>query len=310
MARRHVNILWVPEGGDQVRQFRIAIWPFYLLGILGGVVIVLLMGAGAAYVSSARTQTENHLLAAENEALRSELVVLGSETARLDRAVHSQIHLANEARLLAGLPPVSEAIALQGVGGTPSGSTRVELDLSQGVRRTVGIYRERLEQLNRQVDFQEESFQEVKETIAASRARLDHIPTINPVSGPYFVSSGFGTRTDPFTGRPSRHTGLDLRAPLGTPIRATADGRVRQVGFNGEYGLTIEVDHGFGYSTFYAHANDATVRSGQTVSRGDVIGHIGHSGRTTGNHLHYEVRKSGSPVNPRQYVIQGDHFLD
>lgn len=311
MAMRFVNVLWVPEGGDQVRQFRIPVWPLYALGTLGVLLFLMLVGAGAAYVNIGHTHAENRLLAAENEALRSELVNLGGEAARLDRTVKSQIHLANEARLIAGLPPYSEAVALQGVGGAPAaGTTYAPQELSGGVRRTVGLYRERLEQLSRQLEFQEESFLEVKETVAANRERLDHIPTINPVSGPFFVSSGFGIRTDPFTGRQSRHTGLDLRAPLGTPIRASADGRVTSVGFNGDFGLTVEIDHGYGYSTCYAHANDASVRAGQTVRRGDVIGHVGHSGRTTGNHLHYEVRKSGTPVNPRQFILQGDHFLD
>lgn len=311
MAARFVNILWVPEGGDKVRQFRVPVWPLYALGVLGTLLFVMLVGAGVAYVSAGHTAAENRILVAENEALRNELVSLGGETARLDRAVKSQIHLANEARLLAGLPPYSEAVALQGVGGSPAaGTAYAQQGLSNGVRRTVGLYRDRLEQLSRQLEFQEESFEEVKETVAANRERLDHIPTINPVIGPFFVSSNFGTRTDPFTGRPSRHTGIDLRAPLGTPIRATADGRVVSVGFNGDFGLSIEIDHGYGYSTYYAHANDAVVRSGQSIRRGDVIAHVGHSGRTTGNHLHYEVRKSGSPVNPRQFILQGDHFLD
>ncbi|MBM3318318.1 MAG: M23 family metallopeptidase [Candidatus Eisenbacteria bacterium] len=311
MAGRQVNVFWVPEGGDRVRQFRLAVWPLYVFGGLGALILLMLIGAGAAYLSVSQTKVENRLLAAENDALRGELVALGAETSRLDQAVRSQVQLANEARLLAGLPPYSEAIALQGVGGSPQvGATHAQQDLTPGVRRTVGIYYERLDHLSRRLDFQEESFLEVKESVAANRERLEHLPTINPVVGPYFVSSGFGTRTDPFTGRPSRHSGIDLRAPLGTPFRATAAGRVTYVGFNGDFGLSVEIDHGFGLSTYYAHANDVNVRRGQAVSRGDIIGHVGHSGRTTGNHLHYEVRKGGAPVNPRQYILQGDHFLD
>jgi murein DD-endopeptidase MepM/ murein hydrolase activator NlpD len=311
MARRHVNVLWVPEGGDQVRQFRVAVWPLYALASLAALLLIFLVGAGIVYFNMAQAQAENRILQAENEALRGELVTLGGETDRLDHAVRSGIHLANEARLLAGLAPYSEEVALQGVGGTRVGEAReANSGLTPGVRRTVVAYRDRLEQLSRQLAFQEESFIAVKQVVVESRQRLDRVPTINPVSGPYFLSSGFGSRRDPFTGRPSWHTGVDLRAPLGTAFRASADGRVVFAGYDGDFGLAIHVDHGDGLVTVYAHASDTAVHVGDEVHRGDVIGHIGHSGRTTGNHLHYEVRKNGSPANPRQYILQGEHFLD
>ncbi len=311
MARRHVNILWMPEGGDDVRQFRIAIWPLYTLAGAAALAIILLVGAGVAYVSSAQTQGANRVLQAENEALRAELVTLGEATGRLDRSVKANIHLANETRLLAGLAPYSEEVALQGVGGAPAvGFSSANPNLTPGVGRTVGLYRDRLEQLTRQVTFQEESFREVKEIIAANQSRLDRIPTINPISGPCFFSSGFGPRRDPLTGRPAFHTGVDLRAPEGTPFRAAADGCVTFVGYNGDFGQTIEIDHGQGYVSVYAHAEKAFVRPGQNVHRGDKIGEVGHSGRTTGNHLHYEVHQDGRAVNPRQFILQGGHFLD
>jgi murein DD-endopeptidase MepM/ murein hydrolase activator NlpD len=311
MARRFVNILWMPEGGDDVRQFRIALWPLYALAGIASLAVILLVGAGVAYVSAARTQGANRVLQAENEALRAELVTLGEETGRLDRSVKANIHLANETRLLAGLAPYGEEIALQGVGGTPAvGFASTNPSLTPSVGRTVGLYRERLDQLSRQVAFQEQSFLEVKEIVAVSQSRLDRIPTINPISGPCFFSSGFGARRDPFTGRPTLHTGVDLRAPEGTLFRATADGTVTSVGYKGDYGQTIEIDHGQGYVSVYAHADKILVHLGQSVHRGDKIGEVGHSGRTTGNHLHYEVHQDGRPVNPRQFILQGDHFLD
>jgi murein DD-endopeptidase MepM/ murein hydrolase activator NlpD len=311
MARRYVNILWVPEGGDDVRQFRIAVWPLYALAGIASLAVILLIGAGAAYVGAAQTRSANQVLQAENEGLRSELVILGEETGRLGRSVKANIHLANETRLLAGLAPIGDEVALQGVGGSPAvGFSSANPNLTPGVGRTVGLYRDRLEQLSRQLTFQEESFQEVKEIVAVSQSRLDRIPTINPISGPCFFSSGFGARRDPFTGRPSLHTGVDLRAPEGTPFRATADGTVRSVGYDGDFGQTIEIDHGQGYVSVYAHSERMFVRSGQSVHRGDKIGEVGHTGRTTGNHLHYEVHQDGRAVNPRQFILQSDHFLD
>jgi murein DD-endopeptidase MepM/ murein hydrolase activator NlpD len=127
-------------------------------------------------------------------------------------------------------------------------------------------------------------------------------PSLWPVMGP--IRSSFGQREDPITGNGEGefHTGVDISAPIGTPIRATADGTVRSAAMESGYGREVILDHGHNLETCYAHMSGFTVIAGQTVVRGQVIGYVGVSGRTTGAHLHYEVRIRNTPVNPHKYL--------
>jgi murein DD-endopeptidase MepM/ murein hydrolase activator NlpD len=127
-------------------------------------------------------------------------------------------------------------------------------------------------------------------------------PTLWPIMGP--ITSGFGQREDPVTGNGEGefHTGIDISAPNGVPIRATADGTVKSADMESGYGREVIIDHGHGIETCYGHMSGFAVVAGQQVIRGQVIGYVGHSGRTTGNHVHYEVRIHGTPVNPHKYL--------
>jgi murein DD-endopeptidase MepM/ murein hydrolase activator NlpD len=127
-------------------------------------------------------------------------------------------------------------------------------------------------------------------------------PSLWPVMGP--IRSSFGQREDPVNGNGEGefHTGIDISAPMGTPIRATADGTVKSAAMENGYGREVIIDHGHNVETCYAHMSGFTVLAGQTVVRGQVIGYVGMSGRTTGAHLHYEVRIHNAPVNPHKYL--------
>ena len=144
------------------------------------------------------------------------------------------------------------------------------------------------------------SFQEIAWYYANRREGMNSTPSIRPSSAP--ISSGFGYRLDPFGKRSSkRHNGVDFAGKPDSPIVVTADGVVRQAGWVPSYGQAILVDHGFGYSTLYAHTTQIQVKAGDIVKRGDKIATMGSSGRSTGTHLHYEVWKDGQAVNPRNY---------
>jgi murein DD-endopeptidase MepM/ murein hydrolase activator NlpD len=121
-----------------------------------------------------------------------------------------------------------------------------------------------------------------------------------PVGGP--VTSGFGVRPDPFTGERAVHRGLDLGAPEGTPILSPAPGLVRSAGARGGYGKTVEIDHGGGLVTLYGHASELKVSAGERVLAGQEIARVGHTGRATGSHLHFEVRLGGRPVDPARVL--------
>ncbi|MDE6801913.1 MAG: M23 family metallopeptidase, partial [Muribaculaceae bacterium] len=137
--------------------------------------------------------------------------------------------------------------------------------------------------------------------------RLSHIPSIQPVSSESLrtMASGYGRRVDPVYGTVRFHEGMDFSAPIGTPVYATGDGVVTAAGrVMSGYGNMVDIDHGFNYMTRYAHLNDVLVKPGQVVKRGDLIGRVGNTGKSTGPHLHYEVRFKGQPQNPVNYYFQ------
>jgi murein DD-endopeptidase MepM/ murein hydrolase activator NlpD len=134
------------------------------------------------------------------------------------------------------------------------------------------------------------------------------IPSTEPVHGTNFTS-GFGVRSDPFKGRAAMHPGIDLAGPYGTPIYATADGTVGRAEWNnGGYGNLVEIDHGHGIQTRYGHLSRSIVHAGERVKRGQLIAYMGSTGRSTGSHLHYEVRLDGKAVNPIPFLQSGEYL--
>jgi murein DD-endopeptidase MepM/ murein hydrolase activator NlpD len=133
-----------------------------------------------------------------------------------------------------------------------------------------------------------------------SRGDVNVLPSLWPVSGR--LMGGYGVRSDPFSGEGAMHTGVDISAPQGTPVRATADGIVLHAGWNGGYGRCVIVDHGNNYQTWYAHLSRMDVIEGEEIRQGEMLGAVGTSGRSTGAHLHYEVRIGTTPVNPYRFL--------
>lgn len=160
--------------------------------------------------------------------------------------------------------------------------------------------------LERQVYVQSLSFDRLAEAINQNSDRLSHIPSIQPVSQEDMtqMASGYGWRVDPIYGTSKHHDGMDFAAPVGTSVYATGDGTVSQAGWNTGYGNTIDINHGYNYTTRFAHLSEILVSPGQKVKRGDLIGKVGNTGKSTGSHLHYEVRLKGVPQNPVNYYFQ------
>lgn len=147
----------------------------------------------------------------------------------------------------------------------------------------------------------EQSVIELWESLSTSQALLSSTPSIMPARGP--IGSRFGYRVDPINGRTKMHAGLDIVVAAGTPVRAPADGVVSFAGWDDFYGKLVSIDHGYGVLTRYAHNSQIYVQVGQKVSKYDVISATGTTGRSTGPHLHYEVRVNGVPVNPSNYIL-------
>ena len=166
---------------------------------------------------------------------------------------------------------------------------------------------QKMDLLERQLYIQSKSFDEVLALCKKHDEMLECIPAIQPVSNKDLkqTASGYGTRIDPIYKTVKFHSGMDFSANVGTPVYATGNGVVRKAGWEGLYGNCIQIDHGFGYVTRYAHLSKIDVRVGQKVVRGETIGKVGTTGKSTGPHLHYEVMVKGQIVNPVNY-----YFMD
>ena len=162
---------------------------------------------------------------------------------------------------------------------------------------------ENVELLDREACDQSEEFQILWETLKEIKAIQQVTPSMRPLEGGW-ISSTFGFRQSPFTDKREFHSGVDIAAHKGTPVRATANGTVSFAGYKGSYGKAVSINHGFGILTRYAHLSSLHVKKGQNVVRGDVIGEVGSTGRSTGPHLHYEVRLNDIPVNPEKYMSE------
>jgi murein DD-endopeptidase MepM/ murein hydrolase activator NlpD len=208
----------------------------------------------------------------------------------VDARLASVVALDDKERLVWGLPEVDEDVRKLGIGGRRFGIRNSPIDRGK----------ESIEKLRRRLDFEVASFGEIYHKIKGKKRTLLHTPSIWPTKGT--VTSRFGWR---WLGGREFHKGLDIANSPGTAVVATASGVVNYSEYRKGLGLVIEVDHGFGYKTRYGHLARATVKPGQSVERGQQIGTIGMTGRTTGPHLHYEVKILDKQINPSRYIIPG-----
>jgi murein DD-endopeptidase MepM/ murein hydrolase activator NlpD len=234
----------------------------------------------------------------ENASFRSATDELTTQITSLEAAIHDISARSaldpNVARTMDKLPALVKASAMGG--STEADRTAQRTISSLGTPEdTFGLLRTLLESLESRLSV-------VSRVVDRRNALAAATPSIWPAKG--WLSSTMGRRADPITGGADFHSGLDIAGERGQPVFATADGTVTHVGFDGGYGNLIVLDHGFGLQTRYGHLLNYTVKSGAKVKRGDIIGHVGNTGRSTGYHLHYEVLASGKLLNPLQLLSQ------
>lgn len=255
------------------------------LGI-AGVVALLVLGSllGSFAVSRLTDNGRVGQLSRENTNLKAQVAAYAAAMDTFRQFMAKAEQMDNKLRASISLPLIPGDIRLMGIGGSepPSPEPRVDAML-------------------RRVRFEQQSLAEIEGAVKRQELRLKNVPSIWPVQG--WVGSGYGYRRDPFTGSRALHPGLDIVAPTGTPVEATAAGRVVYAGWKAGWGRCVEIDHGGGIKTFYAHCRTLKVSSGENVFRGDVIATVGNSGRSTGTHLHYGVLARGNWVNPDNYVL-------
>ena len=237
----------------------------------------------------------------ENEILLQEVRTVDEEIAQLSGDIEKLLGENQQYRCIAGLQFLNEDVIEAGIGGMfPVGDPYL-FEINSYVAKKLQDQEDQLDALLRKTDLASQSIKDAIENIKATSDKLAHLPSIKPTEG--YISSGFGRRLHPVIKKMQFHSGIDLRTSEGLPILAPADGRVFQSAKRGGFGKTITIDHGYGIQTFYAHCSESFVSEGQPVKRGDVIGRVGHTGLTTGAHLHYEVHEHGVPKNPLNFIL-------
>ncbi len=224
---------------------------------------------------------------------------LKSWLADLKSHLNYQIAIDNKQRNFLQVASIHPDIWSMGIGGT-RGSTRAN-NLSIYDSKVIKDLYESIDVLKGQVKLRSLSVQELENKIAQNFDLWKHIPSTNPVPGAE-VSSNFGYRIDPFDKTVRMHEGLDLSASRGTPVYATAEGIVVFADWNMGYGYVVDIDHGYGFLTRYAHLSKILVQEGTMAKRGQIIGRVGATGRAVCSHLHYEVHVAGIAVNPINYI--------
>ena len=205
-------------------------------------------------------------------------------------------------RTYAGMPDVDKDIRKLGIGGAALEKVAMPDNLAPAVNRGLSVLQIDIEKLSRQVNFELASYESIYNRVKSDIDRIRHIPSIRPVKGG-FLNSVFGYRRDPIDGVRRFHQGQDITVSKGTPIYAPADGKVKRAYYIGGFGNHIRLEHSHGYATLFAHLSKISVRHGQKVKRGDLIGYTGNTGRSTAPHLHYEVHHYGTPKNPLDYFF-------
>jgi len=291
MPRQHHTVIFVPHAHAKLRKWRVT---NLQIGLVTGALLLLTLTAAFfiwSHFSTKANPVEIARLSGENEKLREVNEEFESSIRKLQEQLTSYEDRTRQLAIVAGIATLGDATtaaetAEAGIGGgTPVDEIGVE-DLPA------------MEGRIRQID----GTLKAVETRLHQRARwISQTPAITPVKG--ILTSGFGYRNDPVTHGRGDHQGVDIAAAPGQPVRASADGIVMRAGTIGALGKAIYLAHGYGVTTRYGHMSKVEVRPGQRVKRGDIIGRVGNTGRSTGYHLHYEVRQDGQPVNPLVYIL-------
>ena len=240
----------------------------------------------------------------ENERLQSQYKVLQLQTRHInDVLTDLQQRDDNLYRAILQAEPIPKDIREGSFAGTNRYATFSDMDNAELVTYTT----QQVDQLSKMAYTQSKSYDVLINLVKNKEARLLCLPAIQPVLNKDMktVASGYGRRIDPIYHVPTFHKGMDFSAPTGTDVYATGEGRVTLAGWKQGYGNTIIIDHGYNYQTLYGHLSKINVRNGQKVVRGDIIGEVGSTGKSTGPHLHYEVHYKGEVQNPSNY-----YYLD
>ena len=290
MANEFYTLIVVPHAKARFRRFQVSVQAMKWAGAVTATLSLVLLVTLVHYTRIAVEVHELRRLRAENRALLSKTLEYEQNAGKLQVKLEYLQKMVTKLGVMAGLEHTLPDANVGGVGGVPSAESiapTIEPSALRAMDRSLSDLTDRSSKLT--------AFYEDQSVLLAST------PSIWPVRG--YLSAGFGNRIDPFTNQRDFHAGIDISTPSGTRIQVPADGVVIAVGVKGAYGNAVTVDHGFGIVTQYGHMASFNVKRGDRVRRGDVIGFVGSTGRSTAPHLHYEVWVRDQAQNPIHYIL-------
>ncbi len=297
---KQFTLILVSDHSQAVRKFHVSRrWIRHGAAALGAIALVGIL-TGGHYVSLLRVASDNRTLKEENAQLRSQILLVQEKVAhvsatldrveRFDAKLRTAVTQLQDPERNLAIGPVGkpEASAIPG----PSPAAREDLSALPG----------KLATLEREASRQESSLRDLQAYFDDQTSLLSSTPSLWPTRG--WVTSDFGVRLDPYSAERMMHRGLDIATPYGQPVFSPSDGVVVFAGSEGGYGKVLVIDHGYGVKTRYGHLSELFVKLGDTVKRGARVAAVGNTGRSTGPHLHYEVRVNGIPENPRKFILE------
>lgn len=271
-----------------------------ILNSLGFLTLSIIIAIGFTLIYGQYYKTDQELvLEKENKELLVQYDLLNKQLEEVNLMLESlQKRDDNIYRVIFEAEPIPTSVREAGVGGTESYRQYLDKDI-KNEKLLTDTY-QKIDQLKRKMYIQTKSYDQISILVKNKSKMLSAIPAIQPVDNEQLtrLSSGFGMRMHPIYKVAQFHPGIDFAAPYNTPIYAAGDGEVMEAQYNGGYGNSVKIDHGYGYQTYYAHMASFVVKKGQQVKRGELIGYVGSTGFSTAPHLHYEVYYKGERVNP------------
>ncbi len=311
--QKKITLFVFRNSGSKVNQITFIKSSAVVAGIVLLICLIGLAGVISKYIQIFQGITDRKTLQIsstsqhkEIETQRLQIQKFADEINSLKKKIVDLNQFEKKIRIIANIEKTSDSESLFGIGGSIPEDLELDASVENKQDRLIREMDEQVDTLEYASKIQLESLSDVLQQWEEKRNILGSTPSILPSAG--WMSSGFGYRISPFTGRREMHKGIDLVASKGTPIIATADGIITFAGSKGLFGNTVVVDHGHGISTRYAHCSKILKKCGDKVKRGDMIARVGNTGTSTGTYLHYEVRVNNIQVNPERYML--DFNLD
>ncbi|OGU70297.1 MAG: hypothetical protein A2V93_11360 [Ignavibacteria bacterium RBG_16_34_14] len=282
----------------EIRNFKFKLAVTISLAIV--IISFILCGGYSYFFSLINSHRDVNLLRSENEILKGKLAEIVSLYGNLEEELDSLIAQNEELRIATNLPPISEEERLLGFGGGSFDNSLEFLNSPNSIE--IKKATELTEELTRKIYFEKSNYNEIENKLNQNKEFYSSMPALKPCPGS-LAYHGFGMRMHPILNKIRMHEGIDIITDVGTKVIAPGKGKVVFIGYKGSYGITIEIDHGFGYRTLYGHLSKSLIKIGEVVERGNPIAITGNSGLSAGPHLHYEVEHNGVKQDPVKFIF-------